>query len=158
VATVVNGEAVPVVQSRITDAGFHDVILIPMGADKVFVRSATGDVILAIFNNAIEFFQLVFSNWMRWDNNVQPYRRGAWVCLYGIPLQAWNVNFFKLCVFDCGRFLRADSCSVDKDRLDFARVLIATTDLDIVNRVEMVLVDGTLVEAKIVEEWGYALG
>ncbi|MCI96952.1 DUF4283 domain protein, partial [Trifolium medium] len=39
-----------------------------------------------------------------------------------------------------------------KDRLDFARVLIATSDLDIVNRVERVMVDGTLVEVKIVEE------
>ncbi|MCI62557.1 sulfate transporter, partial [Trifolium medium] len=70
-----------------------------------------------------------------------PYRRGAWVRLYGIPLHAWNVNFFKLCVFDRGRFLRADSCSADRDKLDFARVLIATTDLDIIKRVKTVLVD-----------------
>ncbi|MCI76318.1 sulfate transporter, partial [Trifolium medium] len=34
VATIVNVEAVPVVQSRITDAGFNNVVLIPMGADK----------------------------------------------------------------------------------------------------------------------------
>ncbi|MCI40312.1 sulfate transporter, partial [Trifolium medium] len=92
---------------------------------------------------------------MRWDNNLQPYKRGAWVHLYGNPLQAWNVDFFKLCVFDCGRFLRADSCSADKDRLDFARVLIATSDLEIVKTVETVLVDGSMVEVKIVEEWGY---
>ncbi|PNX63627.1 putative sulfate transporter, partial [Trifolium pratense] len=77
---------------------------------------------------------------------------------YGIPLKAWNEQFFKLCVFDCGRYLRTDGCSVDKDRLDFARVLIATTDLDIINRVETVLVDGNQVKVKIVEEWGYALG
>ncbi|MCI25759.1 sulfate transporter, partial [Trifolium medium] len=38
VASIVNGEAVPVVQSRVMDAGFNDVVLIPMGADKVFVR------------------------------------------------------------------------------------------------------------------------
>ncbi|MCI78834.1 sulfate transporter, partial [Trifolium medium] len=56
------------------------------------------------------------------------------------------------------RFLRADSCSADKDRLDFARVLVATSDLEIVNKVETVLVDGIMVEVKIVEEWGYALG
>ncbi|MCI16992.1 DUF4283 domain protein, partial [Trifolium medium] len=64
----------------------------------------------------------------------------------------------KLCVLDCGRFLRVDSCSADKDRLDFARVLIATPVLDIIQRVETVLVDGILVEIKIVEEWGYAMG
>ncbi|GAU40819.1 hypothetical protein TSUD_398030 [Trifolium subterraneum] len=38
------------------------------------------------------------------------------------------------------------------------RVLIATSDLDIVKRTEKVLVDGVLVEIKIVEEWGYAMG
>ncbi|MCI53169.1 sulfate transporter, partial [Trifolium medium] len=40
VAIVINGEAIPVVQNRITDAGFGDLVLIPMGADKVFVRSS----------------------------------------------------------------------------------------------------------------------
>ncbi|MCH90475.1 sulfate transporter, partial [Trifolium medium] len=158
VATIINGEAIPVVQNRITDAGFNDLVLIPMGADKVFVRNSEGVDAMSIISRAKEFFQLVFSNWMRWEKNALPYQRGAWVRLYGVPLHAWNVQFFKLCVFDCGRFLRADSCSADKDRLDFARVLIATSSLDIIKRVKTVLVDGTLVEIKIVEEWGYALG
>ncbi|MCI92227.1 hypothetical protein A2U01_0113523, partial [Trifolium medium] len=39
---------------------------------------------------------------MRWEKNALPYQRGAWVRLYGVPLHAWNVQFFKLCVFDCG--------------------------------------------------------
>ncbi|MCI04034.1 sulfate transporter, partial [Trifolium medium] len=158
VATVINGEAIPVVQNRITDAGFNDLVITPMGADKVFIRSSKGDDAMLVVSGAEEFFKLVFSNWMRWEKDVVPYQRGAWVRLYGVPLHAWNVDFFKLCVFDCGRFLRADSCSVDKDRLDFARVLIATPDLDIVKKVERVLVDGVLVEVKIVEEWGYAMG
>ncbi|GAU38420.1 hypothetical protein TSUD_52450 [Trifolium subterraneum] len=89
VVTVINGEAVPVVHNRITDAGFQDLLLI------------------------------------------------LWVLT---------------------RFLPADSCSTDRDKLDFARVLLATPDLEILNRVEKVLVDGTLTEIKIVEEWGYALG
>ncbi|PNX71868.1 putative sulfate transporter, partial [Trifolium pratense] len=158
VATIIDGEAVPIVQSRIMDAGFNDVVLIPMGADKVFVRSVTGVDAMVVVNNAKEFFQLIFSHWTRWDNLAQPYRRGAWVRLYGIPLQAWNVNFFKLCVVECGRFLRLDNCSVEKERLDFARILIATTELESVNKVETVLVDGTQVEVRIVEEWGFNLG
>ncbi|GAU41856.1 hypothetical protein TSUD_366030 [Trifolium subterraneum] len=67
VATIINGEAIPLVQNRITDAVFNDIVIIPMGADK----------------------------------DVSPYHRGAWVCLYGVPLHALNVNFFKLCVLDC---------------------------------------------------------
>ncbi|PNX66226.1 hypothetical protein L195_g054973 [Trifolium pratense] len=41
VATVFNGEAISVVQNRILDAGFIDVVFIPMGADKVFVRRSS---------------------------------------------------------------------------------------------------------------------
>ncbi|GAU33269.1 hypothetical protein TSUD_279430 [Trifolium subterraneum] len=157
VATITNGEAVPVVQNRITDAGFNNLILIPLGADKVFVRSMAGVDALEVVNNAKEFFIFIFSHWMRWDFHQQAYKRGAWVRLYGIPVHAWNVNFFKLCVFDCGTLLRVDSCSADKDRLDFACVLIATPELEIVNKVVNVMVDGTLVTVKVVEEWGYAL-
>ncbi|PNX77214.1 putative sulfate transporter [Trifolium pratense] len=158
VATIRNGEAVPLVQDRIVDAGFNDLVLIPMGADKVFLRSLAGGDAMGTVDNAKEFFQLFFSNWVRWESDAQPYRRGAWVRLYGIPLHAWNEEFFKLCVLDCGRFLRTDCCSAEKDRLDFARVLIATPDLEIINRVESIMVDGGKVEVKIVEEWGYALG
>jgi hypothetical protein len=158
VATVINGEAVSVVQNRITDARFSDLVLTPMGADKVFIRCTKGKDAMSVVGGAEEFFKLVFSSWTSWDKDQRPYQRGAWVRLYGVPQNAWNVDFFKLCVFDCGRFLRADSCSADKDRLDFARVLIATADLDIVTKLERVLVDGAMVEIKIVEEWGYAMG
>jgi hypothetical protein len=42
VATVIHGEAIPVVQNRINDAGFADLVITPMGADKVFMRRAEG--------------------------------------------------------------------------------------------------------------------
>ncbi|CAJ2667059.1 unnamed protein product [Trifolium pratense] len=82
-----------------------------MGADKVFVHSTENGDAMSVINNAKEFFQLVFWNWMRWDKETSPYRRGAWVRLYGVPLHAWNEQFFQLCVFESGRFLRTDSSS-----------------------------------------------
>lgn len=78
--------------------------------------------------------------------------------LYGIPLHAWNENFFKLCVLDCGRYLRADSGSVDRDRFDYARVLVATSSLEIIQKKESILIDGVMVEVKILEEWGFNIG
>ncbi|XP_045831281.1 uncharacterized protein LOC123922627 [Trifolium pratense] len=158
VATVFNGESIPVVQNRILDAGFNDLVLIPMGADKVFVRSTEKFDAMATINNAKEFFQLVFANWTRWENESSAYRRGAWVRLYGVPLHAWNEQFFQLCVFESGRFLRTDCVSVGKNRLDFARVLIATPELDIIKSSVTVLVDGIQVEIKIAEEGGYTMG
>jgi len=48
---------------------------------------------------------------------VFPFRRGAWLRLYGIPIHAWNGNFFKLCVMDCGSYLRSDEMTLDRGRL-----------------------------------------
>ncbi|GAU38018.1 hypothetical protein TSUD_395770 [Trifolium subterraneum] len=158
VATVTNGEAIPVVHSRVADAGFSDLDIIPMGADKVLLRSSSEVDVGTIIDGAKEFFDLLFSNRVRWNNEVESAQRGAWVRIYGIPLHAWNENFFKLCVLDCGRYLRADNCSLEKVRLDYARILIATSALEAVKCAEKLLIDGELIEVKIIEEWGLALG
>jgi hypothetical protein len=147
-----------VLRRRLEDAGFKALDFTHLGGDRVLVRSQKGAYVLAVFDRAKDFFQLCFSHWVRWEKEVLPYRRGAWVRIYGIPLHAWNVHFFKLCVMDCGRFMRSDSYTAAKDRLDFARVLIATQELAVIKRVEQLLVDGSLVEVKIVEEWGFDLG
>ncbi|MCI43074.1 sulfate transporter, partial [Trifolium medium] len=43
VATIINGEAIPVVQNRIADAGFTELAIIPMGADKGEMEQGGGD-------------------------------------------------------------------------------------------------------------------
>ncbi|MCI33980.1 sulfate transporter, partial [Trifolium medium] len=75
VATIINGEVVPVVHNRITDAGFNDLDIIPMGADKVLVQSLSGSDVASVMESAREFFSLLFSNWVRWDNDVVPFQR-----------------------------------------------------------------------------------
>jgi len=158
VGTVLNGELIPVIQDRVEDAGFKDINIIPFGADKVFVHSLSDVSIVDIVGKARPFFDLIFSSISKWEKRVMPYHRGAWLRVYGIPLHAWNENFFKLCVLDCGRYLRTDSCSLSRERFDYARVLIATSSLDVVNVTENILIDGESVEIKIVEEWGFNMG
>ncbi|KAK2452896.1 hypothetical protein QL285_000647 [Trifolium repens] len=158
VATIANGEAGSVVRRRMEDAGFNGMDLIHLGGARVLVRNLDGNEVLPVLDGAKDFFSMCFSHWVRWERAVIPFQRGAWVRIYGIPLHAWNCNFFKLCVMDCGRFLRSDGYTTAKDRLDYARVLIATTDMAVIKKVENLLVDGTLVVVQIVEEWGYELG
>lgn len=87
-----------------------------------------------------------------------PLRRGAWLRVYGIPIHAWNELFFKLCVMECGTYLRMDDMSLDRGRFDYARILISTSSIEAVNCVDQVSIDGRLVDLKIVEEWGFNLG
>lgn len=43
---------------------------------------------------------------------------------------------------NCGPFLRADSHMMDKERLDYTRILLATSSLEVVNAIDKILVDG----------------
>ena len=85
------------------DAGFKDIDIIPLGADKVFVHSLSDVNVADIVGEAKQIFDLIFSSLSKWDKGLMPFQRGAWLRFYGIPLHAWNENFFKLCLFDCGR-------------------------------------------------------
>jgi hypothetical protein len=86
------------------------------------------------------------------------YERGAWLHVYGIPVHAWNDVFFRLCVFGIGIFLYVDDCTADKTRLDFARILIASPNIEIVNKTSEFLIDWVVYAIKIVEEWGCNFG
>lgn len=44
------------------------------------------------------------------------------------------------------------SCSLSRERFDYARVLIATTSLDVVDVTEKIIVDGETVEIIFLEE------
>jgi hypothetical protein len=54
--------------------------------------------------------------------------------------------------------LRADDFTLDNVRFDYARVLISTSSLEILNTEAKVMVDGELFDFKIIEEWDFSLG
>jgi len=51
-----------------------------------------------------------------------------------------------------------DTCTIDRERLDYARILLATSSLNIINTKTDILVEDVLVNIKIVEEWGCSIG
>lgn len=131
-ASVLDGQPILDVQDRIDDVGFSNIDITLLGADRVFLRSLSGDDVPSIITEAGDFFAHFFTNIAPWVKKAMLFQRVAWLRLYGVSLHAWNDNFFKLYVLDCGRFLCTDSFLVDKDKFDYARVLIATSSLDIV--------------------------
>jgi hypothetical protein len=90
VATVSNGESIPLLQHRIFGAGFESLNLIPMGADKVMVKASGIDEVKSILSGAAEFFNSLFSSFTPWNKDCRKFERGAWIRLFGVPLHAWN--------------------------------------------------------------------
>jgi len=61
VATVLNGEAILVLQHRIFDAGVEQLDLIPMGADKVLLRMEDDRDVSSVLSDAADFFLILSS-------------------------------------------------------------------------------------------------
>lgn len=156
--TVRDRESITIMQNRIMDVGFNDLNIFTIGGDKVFISTTQQLEVMYVINGAKEFFNMLFVNFKPWNKDTLSIQRGACVCIYGIPLHAWNESFFKLCIMDCGRYLRTEYIAIDKEHLEYARVLIAMSSLNIINAVDTILVDGMLLEVKIIEEWEVNLG
>ena len=60
VAMVLNGEVIPVLQRRIFDAGFEKIDIIPLGADKVLLRTEDDSDVNVFLSEASEFFDNFF--------------------------------------------------------------------------------------------------
>lgn len=60
VATVLNGDTIPVLQRRIFDAGFENLDIIPLGADKVLLRTEDDSDVNLLLAEASEFFANFF--------------------------------------------------------------------------------------------------
>jgi len=59
-----------------------------MGEDRVFLYCSYGSDILQEFNNAVNFFGMLFGNLHRWSASDVRYERGASLRLYGVPIHA----------------------------------------------------------------------
>jgi len=139
-------------QQWIEDADFPNVVVTPLGGDRVFLHSTGDEDFLKVFSGAQYFFGMLFSNFHKWSESSVRYERGAWLRVYGIPVHAWNDVFFRLCVSGMSRFLSVDDCTADKARLDFARILVATPNIEIVNKSSEFFIDEVVYAIKIVEE------
>lgn len=131
VATLALDETLLLVQQRVEDAGFTNVEVISMDGDKVFLRCRNNEDTMQVFNEAIHFFGMLFSAIHRWMSSDAMYERGVWVRIYGTPIHAWNTNFFKLCASQYGRFIKADECTLERGRIDYARILISTSSVGV---------------------------
>lgn len=76
VAKVVSGDSSLSLQQRVEDAGFTNVVVTPMGGDRVFLYCTGGEDIWKVFNDAVHFFGMLFSELHKWTSEDYIYERG----------------------------------------------------------------------------------
>jgi len=56
VASIVSGDSVLAIQHRIDDASFHQMVVTPMGGNRVFLYCNNGENVWTVFNDVVHFF------------------------------------------------------------------------------------------------------
>jgi len=72
--------------------------------------------------------------------------------IYHIISVIYRFESFGRYMSDCGRLIRANECTLDKGRLDYACILISTKSLEVLNSTFVLLIDGCQYVVKLVEE------
>jgi len=62
VVNIISGDSALDIQQRVVDAGFSGVVVTPLGGDKVFLHCQDGEHIWHVFNDALHFLGMLFSN------------------------------------------------------------------------------------------------
>jgi len=128
-----------------------------MGGDNVLLHLCVEGDVMKLFNSAADFVGNFLCDCRLWskDSNM-PYERGAWIRCYGVPLHAWNDIFFLELASTRGRLLKIDDATVKKEKMDYARFLIATSDLKELNYVVHFLIDGKVYPIRFIEDLEFA--
>lgn len=79
--------------------------------------------------------------------------RLVWVRCHGIPIHAWNNEFFAALARKFGTFLGVDENTRKKKSMDVARILIRTKCYDVFNMVVFANNNGSMFHINVLEEW-----
>lgn len=89
---------------------------------------------------------------------MEPSHRLTWVCIWGVPLTAWDAENFARFVSAYGDLVELDAMTEERSRVDIARVLIHTEHKPVIDGTVAIVVDGTHFLLKLREEFGCQRG
>lgn len=99
----------------------------PLGGNLILIQSSNNVPIKELIEGFDEWAEFWF-DWIRpWRATDVNQHRLIWTRWYGVPIHTWSIRFFLLASAKLGLFMKLDSLSEKKERLDVARVMISTT-------------------------------
>ncbi|XP_057445855.1 uncharacterized protein LOC130737999 [Lotus japonicus] len=127
VATLYNVTSPEAVQEGLRMQGLVNLKIKLLGARDVLLEFVSKDEMVFTLSEASSVLDENFE----WYNPCSAYTVGqsnlAWLRVRKIPLGMWNTSFFCTVANLFGKYVCVDSITSRKDRLDFARVLVDTT-------------------------------
>ncbi|KAL8466932.1 hypothetical protein ACS0TY_035855 [Phlomoides rotata] len=93
-----------------------------------------------------------FDSIKQWSEDVIDNNRIIWTNWFGVPMHAWNPNFFNLVSCQFGKLIRIDEDTLQRRRLQMARILIRTPYHELPRTLIAVAIDGKIFHLRVREE------
>ncbi|GKV41862.1 hypothetical protein SLEP1_g49342 [Rubroshorea leprosula] len=126
------------------------------------IRAMGGRMVLLDCEDKEELKDLVelAADWLgQWFEVVRPWtpemvakERFVWIRGQGVPLNAWNTEFFEKMGCSWGKFICLDDSTSKRRRFDIARFLISTQIMDTIKVSRQVKINGSMYNLKFSEE------
>lgn len=123
-----------------------------MGGNLILIRSTSDKSMEELVKDFDEWVSFYFE-WIRpWKAIDVSQNRLVWTRWYGLPLHIWSTNFLSVASAKLGLFVKMDSATEQKTKVDVARVQISMSCLAKVDSVWKVRIDGMVFTVRVVEE------
>ncbi|GLU22241.1 hypothetical protein SLE2022_383310 [Rubroshorea leprosula] len=126
------------------------------------IRAMGGKLVLLDCDDKEELKDLVemASDWLeQWFEEVSPWtpekvasERFVWIRCQGVPLNAWNSEFFAEMSCAWGKFIYVDDSTSQKRRFDIGRFLISTPIMGTISVRRSIRINGSIYNIKFTEE------
>ncbi|GKV29210.1 hypothetical protein SLEP1_g38156 [Rubroshorea leprosula] len=123
-----------------------------MGGKMVLLDSVDKDELKDLVEMASEWLAQWFEGVKLWTPDMVATERYAWIRCQGVPLNAWETDFFEKMSCSWGKFICLDDSTSKKRRFDIARFLISTPIMNSISVMRQVKINGSLYNIKFTEE------
>jgi hypothetical protein len=137
------------IQNAFHSQGYFGVKVTPLGANLALLEGQEEGEVEALLEDARDWLDQWFSEIRPWTPKDVDLERTVWLRIFGIPVHAWNDEFFAQITKPWGTFMHADDVTSKKLSMDVARLFIRTSCQKAVDEFVNVQVNGKIFRLRV---------
>ncbi|XP_058782131.1 uncharacterized protein LOC131656419 [Vicia villosa] len=112
------------IEQRIERSGFFAIKAIPLGATKCLLEEREEGALGDFIKEGKEWWQDWFSDVSVWKEDSFDHFRTVWIRIWGVPVVAWNSEFFQSLAKEWGTLVCVDEATANRSSMEMARLQV----------------------------------
>ncbi|XP_058783348.1 uncharacterized protein LOC131658029 [Vicia villosa] len=143
------------IQTKLEMEGIFAIKATPLGEWLCLLEESESGVIDSLVEEGELWWKNCFEKISKWEDCDVDSERSMWIRIYGVPIQAWNADFFVMLADSLGKFFCLDEGTVGDSCLAVARMrILVPLDFKLPDSV-MVCIDGRDFRLVLREDSGF---